>query len=609
MDQVLNDETSMLMMEAYCVIERITIEESLDEFVFIDNKELNDSYRLYIKDIGDQPLLTFDEEQELMVKIKQGDKKAREELAQRNLRLVVSIAKKYMGRGLPLMDLIQEGNLGLLTSIDKFDEKKGFKFSTYATWWIRQRIKRSIADTARVVRLPVHVHEKVNYISRLSTELEKELKRTPTSEEIAKEMNLPVQTINQYLKLQEGAVSLHTLIGDDRDTELEEFISSDEDTPEEVLTGQLLPEQVMKFVNECKLSDREREILTLRFGLDGKDPMTLEEVGRYYNLTRERVRQLEAKAMRKLRCSPKVKELASFLPFQQKALSNLEEFREKYSDPNNRTKSFYSDRKKDISHAPRPIKTIYEYFSDYTKEQVDEVIEMLSDKEKASAILRVDPNCDDMTRRKILRTENNYYYNVVIPKMKRIMNRLFTVENNQIEEQIPREPASVEQTQVVEIEKQSTTEQILVVEDKEIGDESVSMENRQESNSTSSTGGQIYFNSTITKDDYVILRDLLKSTTFVDMLKTKSIAEAVVISLRFGLVNGKCFSVESISNFLNISQGDIRDMIQQLLESYNEKINEIRMRAAASTIEEKGVQFVKRPPLPTNDNDSSDTEE
>lgn len=272
----------------------------------------DDSVRLYLREIGRVPLLTADEEIELAKRIAKGDKAAKDKMVEANLRLVVSIAKKYIGRGLDLLDLIQEGSSGLLRAVEKFDYTKGFKFSTYATWWIRQAITRAIADQARTIRIPVHMVETINKLIRTQRRLVQELNREPLPEEIAAEMEIDVEKVNHILKIKQDIVSLESPVGDDKDSSLSEFIEDeDSKTPEESATHQLLKEQVADVLS--LLTPREQKILRMRFGLEDGRSHTLEEVGLEFGVTRERIRQIEAKALTKLRRHRESKKLKDYL--------------------------------------------------------------------------------------------------------------------------------------------------------------------------------------------------------------------------------------------------------------------------------------------------------
>ncbi|MCI5759693.1 RNA polymerase sigma factor RpoD [Bilifractor sp. LCP19S3_H10] len=273
---------------------------------------IEDPVRMYLKEIGKVPLLTADEEIELAKRMEDGDENAKKRLAEANLRLVVSIAKRYVGRGMLFLDLIQEGNLGLIKAVEKFDYRKGYKFSTYATWWIRQAITRAIADQARTIRIPVHMVETINKLIRVSRQLLQELGREPTPEEIAKEMNMSVDRVREILKISQEPVSLETPIGEEEDSHLGDFIQDDNvPVPADAAAFTMLKEQLEEVLGT--LTEREQKVLRLRFGLDDGRARTLEEVGKEFNVTRERIRQIEAKALRKLRHPSRSRKLKDYL--------------------------------------------------------------------------------------------------------------------------------------------------------------------------------------------------------------------------------------------------------------------------------------------------------
>ena len=277
-----------------------------------DGVSIEDPVRMYLKEIGKVPLLTAEEEIELAKRMEAGDEKAKQKLAEANLRLVVSIAKRYVGRGMLFLDLIQEGNLGLIKAVEKFDYEKGYKFSTYATWWIRQAITRAIADQARTIRIPVHMVETINKLIRVSRQLLQELGREPSPEEIAEEMDIPVERVREILKISQEPVSLETPIGEEEDSHLGDFIQDENvPVPADAAAFTLLKEQLDEVLGT--LTEREQKVLRLRFGLDDSRARTLEEVGKEFNVTRERIRQIEAKALRKLRHPSRSRKLKDYL--------------------------------------------------------------------------------------------------------------------------------------------------------------------------------------------------------------------------------------------------------------------------------------------------------
>ena len=305
-------EESKILLDIDDDIEEDSEENIEEDLSVMEGADITDPVRQYLKTIGQVRLLTMEEEQKIAKRISEGDPEAKKELIEANLRLVVSIAKKYVGRGLPLLDLIQEGNIGLMKAVDKFEYEKGFKFSTYATWWIRQAITRAIADQARTIRIPVHMVETINKLIRVSRQLLQELGREPSPEEIAEEMDIPVERVREILKISQEPVSLETPIGEEEDSHLGDFIQDENvPVPADAAAFTLLKEQLDEVLGT--LTEREQKVLRLRFGLDDSRARTLEEVGKEFNVTRERIRQIEAKALRKLRHPSRSRKLKDYL--------------------------------------------------------------------------------------------------------------------------------------------------------------------------------------------------------------------------------------------------------------------------------------------------------
>ena len=304
-DLLLGDDDDIILSEEDEV-------EIIDDVDVLEGVSTEDPVRMYLKEIGNVPLLSTEEEIELAKRVEEGDEAAKKKLTEANLRLVVSIAKKYVGRGMPFLDLIQEGNMGLMKAVDKFDYSKGYKFSTYATWWIRQAITRGIADTGRTIRVPVHMVETINKTLRMTRTLLQELGREPTPEEVADRLNVPVSRVREVLKISRDPVSLDTPIGEEDDSHLGDFIEDDSAlSPADSAAFSMLREELNTALES--LTDRERQVVELRFGLRDGRARTLEEVGREFNVTRERIRQIEAKALRKLRHPSRSKRLKDFL--------------------------------------------------------------------------------------------------------------------------------------------------------------------------------------------------------------------------------------------------------------------------------------------------------
>lgn len=305
-DDVIADDIDLLLVDE----EEVDVEKI--DLSVPDGVSIEDPVRMYLKEIGKVPLLTAEEEVELAKRMSEGDEEAKKRLAEANLRLVVSIAKRYVGRGMLFLDLIQEGNLGLIKAVEKFDYQKGFKFSTYATWWIRQAITRAIADQARTIRIPVHMVETINKLIRVSRQLLQELGREPSPEEIAAELDMPVERVREILKISQEPVSLETPIGEEEDSHLGDFIQDDNvPVPAEAAAQTLLKEQLDEVLGT--LTEREQKVLRLRFGMNDGRARTLEEVGKEFDVTRERIRQIEAKALRKLRHPSRSRKLRDYL--------------------------------------------------------------------------------------------------------------------------------------------------------------------------------------------------------------------------------------------------------------------------------------------------------
>ena len=311
-DLPVRDDDLLPELDDLSQVEEVPEEEVTDTDALMDTFATDDPVRMYLKEIGKVPLLTPEEEQELARRMNAGDEEAKRRMTEANLRLVVSIAKRYVGRGMLFLDLIQEGNLGLIKAVEKFDVEKGYKFSTYATWWIRQAITRAIADQARTIRIPVHMVETINKTIRVSRQLLQELGHDPSAEEIAAEMNMPVDKVRDILKIAQEPVSLETPIGEEEDSHLGDFIpDEDASEPSEAASFSLLREQLEEVLDT--LAPREKKVLELRFGIVDGRTRTLEEVGKEFNVTRERIRQIEAKALRKLRHPSRSKKLRDFL--------------------------------------------------------------------------------------------------------------------------------------------------------------------------------------------------------------------------------------------------------------------------------------------------------
>ena len=444
-ESIYDNDLLLITVDSYCMIKNIEIKD-FDNIRYDElDTNLPDSISMYLKEIGEKKILTPEEEKELGLKIAQGDAKAKEEFIERNLKLVVSIAKKYVGRGLDLLDLIQEGNIGLMNAIDKYDVNKGFKFSTYATWWIKQSIGRALADKGRNIRLPVHVYEKIRTYKKTVSDLDSKLGRQPTVNEIANAMGLSISSVVNIFKIQDDTTSINKTIGDEEDTEIEELIPSKENSPEETAINNTLQFQVQDLFEKCNLKPKEIDILMLRYGINAKRPMTLFEVGEKYHVTRERIRQIEAKALMKIRRSKYVKDFAVYTENPENSLQNIEKIRQKYHDSRNIYKAYLRNDKRKDNNKTRGILSIYEYFSDYTKEQVNAVLEMLTTEEHELLKIRYGDDLEHPIKTTLTKEQRNGFYNCLIPRMRRLLksNPLKSSAEKEVKLEIPNIEAKV----------------------------------------------------------------------------------------------------------------------------------------------------------------------
>ena len=609
LEKIFDDSTIILIIETYCMLKNIEIKEP-EEFekdsIDSGNFELTDSVKTYLREIGRRPLLTLEEERKLAQRISKGDNYAREIFIESNLKLVVSIARRYIGRGLSFLDLIQEGNLGLMTAVDKYDVSRGLKFSTYATHWIRQAITRAIADKGRNVRVPVHMYEKIGAYKKAVTNLEARLNRQPTINEIANEMGLSIPEVTKLHKLQNDTVSMNTLIGDDEDTELENFIPASEETPEDVAIVGTMQLQVRKLLEDCNLKPREIEVLMLRFGLNDREPMTLEEVGKKFNITRERVRQIESKALMKIRRSKHIKSLAEYMQNPDKSLENIEVFREKYRETGNPNKAFLKEdgrtqgkEKKEMAK----LQTIYQYFKDYTKEQVDAMLEKLTEEERVLIVSRYGEDLNNPTAGKLTKEQTDKFYGSLVPKMRRLLSnpnkeRKPRKKGTRTPKKEPKQPVvervsevstSTVEKPIVETPKTSTSNDEILEQKKESKSEYIPVASTIPIPSETQNDSK-----NIKKEDCEKVLELLRTPTFNQMMSVLSVKESVIISLKLGYVDGKYFSTESIAQFLGIEAQEVIDTTRKVLLLYKENINQF-IDNAIEIVTEQPRQLVKKP--------------
>lgn len=570
LDKIFSDNTIILTIETYCTSKIIEIKESnefIEDNIDLEKIEMASNEKMYLQEIYRRPLLTLEEEQNLAKKIAQGDNYAKEIFIESNLRLVVSIAKKYIGRGLSFLDLIQEGNIGLMTAVDKYDLSRGFKFSTYASHWIIQAITRAIADKGKNIRIPVYMYNKIGIYKKTVTKLEARLNRQPSIEEIANEMGLSkVEVINLH-KFQSDTTSMNKLIGDDEDSELENFISSSTETPEDMVIVSTMQSQVQQLLGDCNLNSRELEVLVLRYGLNDGKTMSLEDIGKKFNVTRERIRQIESKALMKIRKSKHIKPLAEYLQNPDKALENIESFREIYSITKNSNKAFLKEdgrtQKKEKQKMPK-LHTIYEYLNNYTKEQIDAVLEKLTDDERMLITLRYGEDLNNPMVGKFSYEQRNRFYGYLVPKIRKMLSN----SNEDIKLMVKR----------TEEESNSLVEENLLAKDKLV--------NYSDNNETKNI-------ESITKVEYEKILGLLRTPAFNEMISKLSVKESVIISLKFGYVDGKYFSTEAIAQFLGIDNQEVIDTTKKILLLYKENITEF-IDNAIESVTEKSNKMIKK---------------
>ncbi|MBQ6841056.1 MAG: sigma-70 family RNA polymerase sigma factor [Bacilli bacterium] len=435
-EDVFLNENEENFVSTYCdmnnLTEDVVSEDDEEELSSKDKKGnsefISDSVRAYMVEIRKYPLLTNQEELELAKRVREGDKAARDRLTECNLRLVISIAKRYQNRGLSLMDLVQEGNIGLSRAVELFNPERGTKFSTHATWWIRQSIQRSVMDKGKNVRIPVHKQQELSNYYKIYGELEKHLKREPTVDELAYELGWKKEKVEELQTMHTDTVSLNTIVGDE-DTELEHFVAADEPTPEEYYADKALAEDVRKLLDRV-LTEKEKNIIILRYGLDGGGVRRLEFCGQLYNLTRERIRQIEAKALKKLRKSSAVKSLASYLDNPDKAVAQIDKYRDEYAK-NGKVKKENIDadkpkpkvvERKEID-MPKEVMSIYQYLSEYKKETVDIALQGLSEEELALVHLRYGADLANPVPGKLDTDQTKKFYGSIIPKIKRLARK------------------------------------------------------------------------------------------------------------------------------------------------------------------------------------------
>lgn len=562
-DSKFSDDISKSFIELYCLKNNIEIkkeddiqEEDYTEFItdITNTVYTDDSVKMYLQEIH-KPILTKEQEKSLALRIRNGDEKAKELFIERNLRLVIKVARKYTGHGISFLDLIQEGNLGLIKAVDKFDVTKGYKFSTYATCWIRQSIQRSLGNKSRNIRLPVHLYEKVKKYELLKKELSLKFNREPTFEELSKKMRVSIDTIYKYERLEHDTISLNMIVGDE-DSELEDFISLSTESIDNQFIEENLKDVIENLLKNSHLTTKEIDILKLRFGIGTNNPKTLEETGKIYGVSRERIRQIQEKALKKIRRSYNVKELAIYMDNPKEAQKNIDRYRLKYQQQALQ-KIKLKDRKESELKMEMQEKTkrkskdnLYEYFSDYSKPEVSKVISRLDEDELELLHKRYGDNLLEPVKNDIDADEKKVIISNIIPRIQRMLEgkKVRRRKNNQ--------------------KPQST-----IVEEKT--EETVQPQN------------------SLNKEDYKQILGIFHNPEFLEMTKKKPLDECLIMSLKLGYFQEKCFSTDAIADFLDVDKEYVINITKQGLNSYKEKLNQMIDEAIIKEASDNKQPYVK----------------
>lgn len=534
LEEVFDNNTIIQLIEAYCIMNNIEIKEApeseKDETTEENSYETSNDLRLYLQEIGKIPLLTPEEEKYLAQRIVEGDMTARKKFIEGNLRLVVSVAKRYIGSSLAILDLIQEGNTGLILAVDRFDVKRNTKFSTYAISWIRQSITRSIADKGRNIRIPSHLYYKMLSYRKIESELACELHRKPTIEEIAKRMGISLSQAKTIAESQDDTLSINYTTEESEDNNIEEVIPSPDDEPETISFNNSMQREIKRLIEVTPLTDKEKKVIKLRFGLDGERTLTLEEVGKIIGVTRERTRQIEEKALYKLREPKKVKSLAEYTGNPAEALERVITLRRNYHDkPGKSTKTSAT------IESPLPeVLNVEDYFKYNTKEQLDIVISQLPQIEQSLITIMF---LGDLS--KVTDQDKNTIYRVIIPKMQRMLAE----EDKRM---LIKTPLDIYQNLVIELLTRTVNEIM---------------------------NYEYQCQKDVTKDDYNKVLLLLKKPEFAHLVEVLSPEQAVTIILKLGCLDKRYFSGKSIAKFLKVDELQVEYNIKEsreLLKAYFE---------------------------------------
>lgn len=576
LDQLFSDSILVSLLETYCDLKNIEIKDDIEEI----NETYGDidTLQLYFKEMYNYPLLSPEKERELAIKVANGDLEARDLFLASNLRLVIKIARKYIGRGMEFKDLICEGNIGLIKALDKYDVSKGYKFSTYAISWIRQAISRAIDEKVRNRRIPVHLLNDYRKLKRIENELKMNFGRNPKIEEISEETGFSIKKIKKLYELDNDTISMNSFVNDDGDSELGDFIPDTKTTPEDVFINDNLSDEIMELLKKCNLKEKEIKVLILRYGLNDGVPLTLEAVGQIFGLTRERIRQIEVKAINKIRKSRYIKAFAEYMQFPERATQNIDAFRKDdkkkmyngsiHNNYSKRSQREFVSKQKEESGKMKERLGIYSFFKEFTKEQVDASIEKLPEEDKV--IINLYQNGEKLDQKQTSRLYGSIFRK--IGKLLRDPNYKMRTRKNKTENhEFDNSPYAKTLLESVESEKgkvelvAKTTPVIVSNEEAEhVKDEN------QETNTP-----QVCDTFELTKDDCIKMLELLKTPTFEKMMTTLSIKDAVIISLRLGYIDGKYFSQKSIADFLGITEEEVRETTEKILLLYRDSINTI----------------------------------
>ena len=526
LEKVFDTTTIIQLVEAYCIMNDIEIKEEPENKEEADNDYMTvDDVKIYLQEISKIPLLTPEEEKYLAQRISQGDMTAREKFIESNLRLVVKIAKKYVDRGLAFLDLIQEGNTGLIIAADRFDVKRNTKFSTYATGWIRQAITRAITDKGRNIRIPSRLYYKIGKYRKIEGILENELHRKPTTKEIAKRMGITETQAENIAAWQNDTLSMNYTPTDDEDNKLEEIISSQDDGPETIAFTNDMQKEVRQILDECSsLTPNERTVIIKRFGLENNISLTLEETGKIIGVSRERTRQIEEKALTKLRSFSKTRRLATYIRYSDKSLEVLNDSPKKDS-----SKSSKTSKSNSINSSTRKLPTIYDYFKYNTKEQLNSVISQLPIEEQHLVRLRFGNDLNNPSVSELNDEDKIRFYKIVVPRMKRMLIE----EDEKILASNPVEEFQPPLSKLLVTEGYNQ----LIVKDQ--------------------------YNEEITDQDYNKVLVLLKTPEFIKLTRIINIQQTIIIILKLGYIDNKHFSNKVIANFLKIDEEQVEYNIQR----------------------------------------------